>query len=116
MEYGKDIFIESDILKQLAKYSGKVAVHLKAVGVLELDDSSKEDEVWEFYFGKIPQNLLSVLMQFKEAYCFLETSEAAQHAFEEWFPLKSYLLPEESHFYVRMEMISPDETLEAVND
>lgn len=116
LEYGKNIFIESDILQQLAKQSGKVAVHIKAVGILELDDKEKEDEVWEFYFGKCPEQILSILMQFKEVYCFLETNEQAIHAFEEWFPPKSYLLPEEMHFYVRMEMISPDGSISAVND
>lgn len=114
MQYGKDIFIESDILSQIAKYTGKVAVHLKAVNLIQ--DSSKEDEVWEFYLGKIPQTLLSVLIQYKEAYCILETNEAALNAYDEWFPNKNQLLDDEQHFFIRAEFVSADGTMHIVND
>lgn len=114
MEYGKDIFLESEILHLLAKESGKCVMHIKAIGVME--NPEMEDETWEFYLGKIPTNLLNILMQFKEAYCFLETTEALLHAFEEWFPKKHQLLEDEMHFFVKIHVVSADNTVDAVND
>jgi hypothetical protein len=116
MEYGKNIFLEEDILQQLAKHSGKCVMHLKAVGLLESNADVDEDEVWEFYLGKCPTNVLNILRQFKEAYCFLETNESAIHAFEEWFPSKKDLLEEEMHYYVRVHMVSSDFSINAVNE
>lgn len=114
MEYGKNLFLESDILELLAKESGKSVIHVKAVGVLENPEMA--DETWEFYFGKIPLNLLNILMQYKEAYCFLETTEALTHAFEEWFPKKHQLLDDEMHFFVQIHAVSADGMVNAVND
>lgn len=114
MEYGVDVFFESDILHQLAKNSGKVAAHFKADGVLLHPE--KEDEVWEFYLGKIPQTLLSVLIQEKEAYVFFPTNESALNAYDEWFPRKKLLLDDEQCFFVRAEFVSSDGTLNIVND
>lgn len=114
MQYGVDIFFESDILPQLAKHTGQVAVHLKAEGVIANPD--KADEVWEFYLGKIPQTLLSVLMQENEAYVILKTNEAALNAYDEWFPNKNLLLDDEMYFYVRAEFVSADGSIHIVND
>jgi hypothetical protein len=113
MEYGVNVFFESDILAQLAKHSGKVAAHFKAEGVIA--NPEKADEVWEFYLGKIPQTLLSVLMQENEAYVILDTVEAALNAYDEWFPLKKYLLDEEMHFFVKAEFVSADGSLNINN-
>lgn len=113
MEYGVDIFFESDILPKLAKYSGKVASHFKAVGVI--DNPEKEDEVWDFYYGKIPQMLLTLLMQEKEAYVMFKTNDEAINAYDEWFPQKKLLLDDEQHFFVRAEFVSSDGTIHIVN-
>jgi hypothetical protein len=114
MEYGINVFFESDILLQLAKHSGKVAAHFKAEGVIAHPE--KADEVWEFYLGKIPQTVLSVLMQENEAYVIFDTNEAALNAYDEWFPLKEYLLDDEMYFFVKGEFVSSDETMNISND
>lgn len=114
MEYGKNLFLESDILQLLAKESGKSVMHIKAEGIIENPDSI--DEVMEFYLGKIPLDLLNILMQYKEAYCFLETTEALTHAFEEWFPKKHQLMDDEMHFFIKIHAVSADNTINAVND
>lgn len=116
MKYGENIFIEDDILAQLAKNSGKIVMHLKAIGAIECDDPEKEQEIWDFYYGKCNLNVLNILSQFKEAYCYFETPTQAIDAFEEWFPNKKQLLEEEQHLFVRVTIISPDGSLVGSNE
>jgi len=108
MEYGKNIFIEDDILQELAKSSGKIVMHIKAVGAIECDDPIKEEEISDFYYGKCDTNVLNILIQFKEAYCYFETVNQAMNAYEEWFPYKKQLLDDEKHLYMRVIIVSPD--------
>ncbi len=116
MKYGKDIFIESDILPKLAQHTDKSVMHLKAVGILSCDDQEKINEVWDFYYDKCDLDVLNVLMQFKEAYCFFNTYQQAIDAYDEWFPNKNQLLDDENHFYIKVEIVSPDMTLTATNE
>jgi hypothetical protein len=116
MEYGKNIFLEDDIIHQLSKYTGKYVMHIKAVGAIECNDSQKEESIWDFYFGKCDLNVLNILMQFKEAYCYFETLTQATDAYEEWFPCKKQLLEEESHLFVKVILVSPDGSLTAFNE
>ncbi len=116
MEYGKNIFIEDDIIHQLAKHSNKFVMHIKAVCAIECEDETKEQEVWDFYFGKCDLNVLNILMQFKEAYCYFETLSQATDAFEEWFPCKKQLLEDEMHLFVKVILVSPDGSLTALNE
>jgi hypothetical protein len=116
MEYGKNMFIEDDIIAQLAKHSGKTVMHVKAVGAIECDDEEKEQEVWDFYFGKCDLNVLNILIQFKEAYCYFETPNQAIDAYEEWFPNKNQLLDDEQHLFVRVSFVSPDGSVVGTNE
>lgn len=116
MKYGENIFIEDDILAQLAKQSNKIVMHIKATGAIECNDSEKEQEVWDFYYGKCDLNVLNILSQFKEAYCYFETPFQAINAFEEWFPNKKQLLEEESHLFIKVTIISPDGSLVGNNE
>jgi hypothetical protein len=116
MKYGKDIFIESDILPKLAAYSKKTVMHLKAEGVLACKDEEKINQVWDFYYGKCNLDVLNVLIQFKEAYCFFDTSQEAIDAYDEWFPNKNQILEDEEHFYVNVEIVSPDMSIVASNE
>lgn len=115
MEYGKNIFIESEIIHQLAKHTNKYVMHIKAVGAIECDDEEKIESIWEFYYGKCDTNVLNVLIQFKEAYCYFETLEEATSAFSEWFPNKKQLLDEEMHLFVQLMLVSPDDSLDVIN-
>jgi hypothetical protein len=116
MKYGQNIFIEDDILFQLAKNSGKIVMHIKAVGAIECNDEEKEQEVWDFYYDKCDLNVLNILMQFKEAYCYFDTPDQAINAYDEWFPSKKLLLDEESHLFVKVTLMSPDGSLAAENE
>jgi hypothetical protein len=115
MKYGKNIFIESDILPKLAEHSKKTVMHVKAEGVLDCKDEEKIQETWDFYFGKCDLDVLNILIQFKEAYCFFDTHQEAIDAYDEWFPNKDQILEEESHLYVKVEIVSPDLSIVASN-
>lgn len=115
MKYNENIFIEEDIIGQLAIYTNKFVMHLKAIGAIECDDKEKEDTIWEFYYGKCDLDVLNVLKQFKEAYCYFETSEQAINAYDEWFPNKDQLLDDEMHLHVQVTLVSPDGSVAALN-
>ena len=114
MEYGKNLFVEDDILAQLAINSNKTVMHVKAVGAIEHEE--KSDEVWDFYYGKCDLGVLNVLMQFKEAYCYFDTPTQAIDAYEEWFPNRNQLLDGEEHLYVKVSFISPDGSVVGTNE
>lgn len=116
MKYGENIFIEDDIIGELAKQSQKIVMHIKAIGVIECNDPIKEEETWDFYFGKCDLNVLNILQQFKEAYCYFETEAQAFTAFEEWFPSKKQLLDDEQHLFVKMTLVSPDKSIVMTNE
>jgi hypothetical protein len=116
MKYKENIFIEDDIIHQLSSYSNKYVMHLKAIGAIECDDAEKEETIWEFYYGKCDIDVLNILMQFKEAYCYFETFDQATNAFEEWFPNKAQLLEDEMHLHVMVTLVSPDGSLVALNE
>jgi hypothetical protein len=119
MEYGKELFIEDDILSKLAEHSKKTVMHVKAVGAIECakcGDKEKEDSIWDFYFDKCDLGVLNLLMQFKEVYCYFNTPEQAIHAYEEWFPNKNQLLEGEEHLYVKVSFVSPDGSVIGTNE
>lgn len=115
MKYNENIFIEEDIVGQLAIHTNKFVMHLKAIGAIECDDAEKEETIWEFYYGKCDLDVLNILKQFKEAYCYFETFEQAVNAYDEWFPDKDQLLDDEMHLYVQVTLVSPDESIAALN-
>lgn len=117
MEYGKDLFVDTDLLDEIAKFSGKTVMLVKAEGVKNCDDEKKIEEVWDFYFGKCDLNVLNLLKQFGEVYCYFDTVEQGLNAMEEWFPRKSQLLPGEEHLFMDTYLISPDgNTCATTND
>jgi hypothetical protein len=116
MKYGKDIFIESDILPKVAEYSKKTVMHVKAEGVIACKDEKKIEEVWDFYYDKCNLDVLNILIQFKEAYCFFDSHQEAINAYDEWFANKSQLLDEEDHYYVKVEIVSPNMNIVASNE
>jgi len=98
-----DIMTELDLIEQHANLSGKVVVHLRADGPKNHPD--KAAEVWEFYDGKMDDNLRHALMQYGEVYCYFETVEYAMNCVEDWFPRswwlenQEYPLNEEYYIY-----------------
>lgn len=116
MKYGENIFIEDDIIFQLAQHSQKLVMHVKAVGAIECDDVQKQEEVWDFYFGKCDLDVLNILRQFKEAYCYFDTQQQAFDAFGEWFAPKKQLLDTEQHLFVKMTLVSPDKSIVMTNE
>lgn len=98
-----DIMTEFDLIENHANASGKVVVHLRADGPKKYPE--KADEVWEFYDGKIDDNLRHALMQYGEVYCYFESDEYARNCMEDWFPRynlienEEYPLGEEYYIY-----------------
>jgi hypothetical protein len=115
MLYQHNYFLDTDILSQLSKHSGKPVIYMRADGPLSLTDSEELQEVWEFYIGKCDLNILNCLRQFGHAYCYFETDDQAWDAFNEWFPNKNELLDEEMKYYVYQNLISFHSDINVVN-
>lgn len=95
--YNTDFFYPVDLLSQLSKHSGKPVIHFKV-------DGKRSDDVWEFYWGKADNTVVSSLRDKGEVYCYFQTVEQAVDAFHDWFPQESDLLDDEKDFYVAVEM------------
>lgn len=82
----ENIVVIQDATTAFAKLSGKVVAHIKAVGPLNCKDSQKVEAIWEFYYGKIPDEVYDTLKSFGEIFCFFETGNEAITNLEHWFP------------------------------
>lgn len=115
MEYFKEYFIDSDLLFQLSKHSGKPVMFIRADGLVDCDDAKKE-EVWDFYIGKCELSILNCLKQFGHSYVYFETFEQAKNAFEEWFPNYNDLMDDEKHFYFYQHLVFYENGLNITNE
>ncbi len=106
--YNTDFFYPVDLLFQLSKQSGKPVMHFKV-------DGKKSDEVWEFYYNKADNTVVSGLRDKGEVYCYFQTVEQAMDAFHEWFPQESDLEDDEKHFYVAAELVDVSSGAHFVN-
>lgn len=105
-EYNKDYFYPEETLNLLSKHSGKPVLYIRADGPSNCDDSQKLSDIWDFYYGKCDDNIISGLKQRGELYCFFDEEYQALDAFNEWFPQKSDLLDDEMDYYVYVEMVN----------
>lgn len=96
--YNTDFFYPVDLLFQLSKNSGKPVARFKV-------DGKRSDDVWEFYYDKADNTVVSSLRDKGEVYCYFQTIEQAIDAFHQWFPQESDLLEDEKHFYVSVELV-----------
>jgi len=87
------VLTEMDLVENHAKSINKCLVHLRADGPKEYID--KAEEVWEFYEGKVDDNVRHLLMQLGEVYVKFESADQARDCIERWFPMKQVLDDEE---------------------
>jgi len=106
--YNTDYFYAVDLLFQLSKHSGKPVMHFKV-------DGKRPDDVWEFYYDKADNTVVSSLRDKGEVYCYFMTIEQAIDAFHEWFPQESDLTEEEKDFYVSVELLDVSSGAHFVN-
>jgi len=106
--YNTDFFYPVDLLFQLSKNSGKPVIHFKV-------DGKRSDDVWEFYYDKADNTVVSSLRDRGEVYCYFQTVEQAVNAFHDWFPQESDLLEDEKHFYVSVELVDASSGVHFVN-
>jgi hypothetical protein len=105
MKYFEDYIAESDIIFHLSKNSGKPVMYIESTGIKNCDDEEKIEEVWDFYLDKCDINIYNALRQFGKIYCYFDTEEQAQNAFDEWFPNHSDLMDDEKHFYFYQHLV-----------
>ena len=117
MKFNEDYFYaESDfILEQLSKKSGQPVMYIRADGPNTVTDTEKLDEIWDFYIGKCPMEVINTLRSKGEMYCYFRTQTTADNAFHEWFPQKMQLLDEEMEYYIYANVVNVSEGINNVN-
>lgn len=106
--YNTDYFYASDVLQQLSKLSGKPIIHFKI-------DGKRSDEIWDFYYDKADNTVITTLRERGEVYCYFLTVEQAFEAFHDWFPQESDLTEEEKDYYVSVHLVDANSGVEIVN-
>ena len=106
--YNTDYFYPADLLYQLSKLSGKAVIHFKV-------DSKRSDDIWDFYFDKADNTVVSSLRDKGEVYCYFLTVEQAYEAFHDWFPQESDLTEEEMDYYVAVHLVDVNSGVDVVN-
>lgn len=113
--YNTNYFYPDDVLYQLSKnYKGPV-MYIESTGIKNCLDEDRKNEVWEFYYDKCDNVILSGLRQRGEVYCYFLTNEQALEAFNDWFPQKSALTEEEMDFYFYARIVNAESGLDVVN-
>jgi len=82
----ENIVVIQDATTEFAKLTGKIVAHVKAVGPLNCSDLEKVEQVWNYYYGKIPNEVYDTLKSFGEIFCFFETANQANTELSSWFP------------------------------
>lgn len=113
--YNTDYFYTSDVLFQLSLLSGKPVMHIRADGPLNCNDENKINEIWDFYYGKCDNAVLTGLREQGEMYCYFLTTNQAMNAFHEWFPQQHDLEETEKDFYIYARVLNVSENIDVVN-
>ncbi len=82
----ENIVVIQDSARKFAEFTGKCVAHIKAVGPLQCQDKDKVERIWNFYDGKIDDEVFDTLKSFGEIFCFFETSTELITTIEHWFP------------------------------
>lgn len=106
--YNTDYFYSIDVIYQLSKLSGKPVIHFKV-------DGKRDDEVWDFYYDKADNTVVSSLRDKGEVYCYFLNKEQAYEAFHDWFPQESDLMDDEKHFYISVHLVDVNSGVDIVN-
>lgn len=111
-----DYFYPQDIHFQLSKNSNKPVMYIRADGPNNCEDADKVKEVWDFYYDKCDNTILSGLIEAGEIYCYFLTVDHALQAFNDWFPQKNVLSEDEMDFYFHVSVISVDDNVYVSNE
>ena len=95
MNYNEEYFYAESVLHQLSKQSGGPVMYMRADGPKSVTDAAQLEDIWDFYIGKCPLDIIN--------------------AFHEWFPQKKQLLDEEMGYYIYAEVINVSEGVHNVN-
>lgn len=106
--YNTDYFYPIDLLNQLSKLSGKPIIHFKV-------NEKKSDDIWDFYYDKADNTVVSSLRDRGEVYCYFFTVEQALEAFHDWFPQESDLTEDEKDYYVAVHLVDVNSGVDVVN-
>lgn len=112
--YNVDYFYPFDLLHQLSLTADKPVLYLNAIGPSACTEERK-NEIWEFYYDKCDNTVISGLRQEGEMYCYFLSMEQAFRCFNEWFPQKRDLTEEEMDFYVYARLIYAKDNIDIVN-
>lgn len=82
----ENIVVIQDSTVAFAKLSDKIVAHVKAIGPINCKDTEKVNKIWEYYDGKIPDEVYDTLKSFGEIFCFFETANEAIENLQHWFP------------------------------
>jgi hypothetical protein len=115
MKFNEDYFYTESVLQQLSMKSGQPVMYARADGPNTVTDPAELEEIWGFYLGKCPLEILNALRSKGEVYCYFRTQTAADNAFHEWFPQKNQLLDEEMGYYIYANVINASEGVNNVN-
>lgn len=113
--YNVDYFYTDDVIHQLSLLSGKPVMYIRADGPNQCEDVDKLNDIWEFYYDKCDNTVISGLRDKGEMYCFFLTTEQAMEAFNDWFPQKAQLEDDEMDFYIFAQLKFVSENIDIVN-
>ena len=113
--FNEDYFYVESVLHQLSKKSGGPVMYMRADGPNSVTDAAQLEDIWDFYVGKCPLDILNALRSRGEVYYYPRSQTAADNAFHDWFPQKKQLQDEEMGYYIYAEVINVSEGVHIVN-
>lgn len=101
------------VCRKFTQLTGKAVARIKAVGPMACQDKEKVKQIWQFYDGKVDDEVLDQLKSFGEVFCFFNTTNEMIAAIEHWFPSKRLIDDEEytdvdEDYYVMIESFDPE--------
>jgi len=86
MSYQETVKPTIEFIKELAKYSGKIVMRIRAEGPLNCKDPEKVKKIWKYYEEKVPYQILDELISYGDIFCYFSTKNEAQTEVGYWFP------------------------------
>jgi len=107
-----NIVVIQDSAFKFAELSGKSVAHVIAIGPQNCKDVDKLQKIWEYYDGKIPDEVFDTLKSFGEIFCFFDTPNDLVTTVEHWFPTMELIDSDEyddvdMDYYISIESYDP---------
>jgi hypothetical protein len=109
----EDVKPTIEFIKDLARYSGKIVMRIRAEGPLKCQDQEKVKKIWQYYEDKVPYEILDELISYGDIYCYFRTKNDAQVSASNWFPSIALLQDPkytdiDMDYYISMECVDPE--------